>query len=187
MWRQRNLKFAGGIYLLHCMFCCGGSCSAIEIKKSFLNQLISRKIKSFIRKTKNQKTTENLAKKSLSRRLCIPANCRQLHSDCVTLTQGICPICWGSATPWRCFKMRTPDRWNWLNTPKEALGAVRVVQQWGIFTCHHTALRAAVSFVLLLSLGFNCYKKKLLNLILFMKWGAGLPANQWFQWCFYFI
>lgn len=47
-------------------------------------------------------------------------------------------------------------------------------------------MREFSCFMLLFSLVY-CYKKKLLNLILLMKSGAGLPANQWFQWCFYFI
>lgn len=86
----------------------------------------------------------------------------------------ICPICWGSATPWSCFKM---EPWGWWEGCSSE----------GFFLPPHWfAIRAAVSFILLFS-SVHCYKKKLLNPILFMKSGAGLPANQWFQWCFYFI
>lgn len=121
------------IYLFICLLiylfialCCGRSCSTTEIKKSFLNQLNPRKIKNIMRK-KNSKTTQNLAQKSQSMvalNSCIP-DCDPGEEECFILQVWICAICWGSATPWRCFKMGTPGHWNWLHTPREPLGAVK--------------------------------------------------------------
>lgn len=58
---QRVLKFAGDIYLLHCMFFYDGSYSTIQIKKALLNHLIPRKIKSF---TGKKKVQQNLDQKT---------------------------------------------------------------------------------------------------------------------------
>lgn len=188
MWRQRNLKFACEIYLfIYCTLYCGGGCSTVEIKKSFLNQLITRKIKNFIRKETPKtkpKPTENLAKKCVSMKAlsnCIP--------DCVTLIQGRNGVLFFRCSRdlshllRKCHPMEVLENEDTspLGLAQHPQGVPGGSERGAVMRDFHLSPH----WFALFSSEVYCYKKKLFNLILFMKSGAG--ANQWFQWCFYFI
>lgn len=187
---QRVLKFASGIYLLHCMFFYRGSYSTIQIKKSLLNQPIPWKIKSFVRK-------EKIGKKLLSikpSKYCIPEILgillprgeRMFNSSG---TVWICLFCRESATLERFFKMLTLDHWNWPNTPETASGNSQRDEMRSDFYSlpGWLILGAVVTFVLSFLWAFIVIKSNFFSLILFMKSGRGLLANQRFQCYFYFI